>query len=229
MMLTEEQRKFFEDEKISVACYYDCDVAHSDWEECIGHNKDGTYWYRVGEEPGDLPHLHELIDKKKLFQESFDTIEKILSQCDGDQTSVSFEEVLEDPAWLTDAVESIDFTEDSLDALQGYLTERVEVHTTRGYSQGDCEDVFIFGMKDDTNESYVYEMIDHLFWDAPVNVRLDIGDESYYLDECKDVYIYDKDECVEYFAKSLADKYKDTEAFKEYLREILPEYPEYVY
>lgn len=228
-MLTEEQRKFFEDEEISVACYCDGDVAHMDWEECIGHNKDGIYWYRVGEEPGDLPHLHELIDKKKLFQESFDTIEKILNKCDGDNTGVTFEEVLDDPSYLEDAVESIDLTEDSLDALQGYLTERVEVHTTRGYSQGDCEDVFIFGMKDDTDEACVHEIIDHLFWDAPVTVRLDIGDGSYYLDECKDVYNYDKDECVEYFAKALADKYKDTEAFKEYLREILPEYPDYVY
>lgn len=228
-MLTEEQRKFFENEEISVSAVCEGYVAQTDFEDCIGQNKDGTYWYRVGEEPGDLPYLHKLIDKKKLFQESFDTIEKILDKCDGDNTSVSFEQVLEDPSFLEDAVESIDFTEDSLDALQGYLTERIDVYTTHGYSQGDYADVFIFGMKGDTDEVRVHENIDHLFWDAPVNVRLDIRDESYYLDECKDVYNYDKDECVEYFARALSDKYKDTEAFKEYLREILPEYPEYVY
>lgn len=228
-MLTEEQRKFFENEEISVSAVCEGYVAQTDFEDCIGQNKDGTYWYRVGEEPGDLPYLHKLIDKKKLFQEPFEKIEKLLDECDGDNTSVSFEQVLEDSTWLIDAIESIDFTENSLDALQGYLTERIDVYTTHGYSQGDYADVFIFGMKGDTDEVRVHENIDHLFWDAPVNVRLDIRDESYYLDECKDVYNYDKDECVEYFARALSDKYKDTEAFKEYLREILPEYPEYVY
>lgn len=67
------------------------------------------------------------------------------------------------------------------------------------------------------------EYFEHLFYDAPIYCRLEVDGEEYYLDDnLKDSYDWDRDEIIK-----RAMQHELSDKVIEWLRENLPEYPEY--
>lgn len=98
--------------------------------------------------------------------------------------------------------------------LVGLPTSRYGVKTTRGYSQGDCCNV-IYALAHEPSR----ELLDHLFWDAPVYCDLTVDGEHFQLGGD---YEYDKEKIIENYDG------KDAEYVKEWLRDNLPERPDYL-
>lgn len=92
-------------------------------------------------------------------------------------------------------------------------TSRYGVKTTRGYSQGDVCNV-IYALDHEPSR----ELLDHLFWDAPVYCNLTVDGEHFQL--CGG-YEYDKESIIANYDG------KDAEYVKAWLRDNLPEYPDY--
>lgn len=97
--------------------------------------------------------------------------------------------------------------------LVGLPTSRYGVKTTRGYSQGDVCNV-IYSRSHEPSR----DLLDNLFWDAPVYCNLTVDGEEFQL--CGD-YAYDKERIIENYDG------KDAEYVKAWLRDNLPEYPDY--
>lgn len=109
-----------------------------------------------------------------------------------------------------------DLSDDDYIWLVELPTSKFGVKTTRGYSQGDVCNV-IYALDHEPSRDW----LDHLFWDAPVYCRVTVDGEDLYL-YGKDNYDYDIDKMVEsYYGK-------DAEYVKEWLRDNLPEHPDYL-
>lgn len=225
-MLTEEQKEQFED-MVDLDCSYDEASGHIRFEDDISaNNRLGVYYLNHGTDDG-MPELRDIVDEKKLLQEPYNVIDSVINGCDGN-TGISEEDFKDSSFDIGDIFDDLFFSQDTIDSLKNYLKEKVEVYTTRGYSQGDVENVILFG--DDADDSNIHDYIDHLFWDWPIYCRLTIDEEEYYYSG-EDDYTYDKDDYIKFFLKEadkqLNEKGVDKEAFKEYLEEIFPEYPRY--
>lgn len=97
--------------------------------------------------------------------------------------------------------------------LVGLPTSRYGVKTTRGYSQGDVCNV-IYSRSHEPSR----ELLDNLFWNAPLHCNLTVDGEEFQL--CGG-YEYDKESIIANYDG------KDAEYVKAWLRDNLPEYPEY--
>lgn len=95
-------------------------------------------------------------------------------------------------------------------------TSKFGVKTTRGYSQGDVCNV-IYALDHEPSRDW----LDHLFWDAPVYCNLTVDGEEFYL-EGEDSYDYDKESIIANYDG------KDAEYVKAWLRDNLPECPDYL-
>lgn len=93
-------------------------------------------------------------------------------------------------------------------------TSKFGVKTTRGYSQGDVCNV-IYALDHEPSR----ELLDHLFWDAPVYCNLTVDGEEFQLGGD---YDYEKESIIENYDG------KDAEYVKAWLRDNLPEYPDYL-
>ena len=125
--------------------------------------------------------------------------------------------------------------------LQDNFTPLYDKIVTRGHSQGDYAQVIITpaykaylasnGKQwDSEQERKISDLIDHLFWDAPIYARMEIGDNEYYLDELlADPYEYDKDQLMIDFKRVYAKEFSDSQLFivMEFLADNLPDYPDY--
>ena len=125
--------------------------------------------------------------------------------------------------------------------LQDNFTPLYDKIVTRGYSQGDYAEVIITpaykaylaenGQEwDSEQERKISDLIDHLFWDAPIYARMEIGDNEYYLDELlADCYEYDKDQLMADFKRVYAKEFSDSQLVivMEFLADNLPDYPDY--
>lgn len=225
-MLTEEQEEQFK-ELVDLDCSYDEVSGRMRFDDSlVRDNRLGVYF--LGNYEGNSePELKDLVDEKKLLQEPYNVIDSVINGCDGN-TGISEEDFKDVNFDIEDLLSDLFFTQDTIDSLKNYLKQEVEVYTTKGYSQGDAEDVILIG--EDANDANLHDYIDHLFWDWPIYCRLTIDEVEYYYSG-EDDYTYDKDEYIEYFLKEtdkqLEEKGIDKEAFKEYLEEIFPEYPRY--
>ena len=125
--------------------------------------------------------------------------------------------------------------------LQDNFTPLYDNIVPRGYSQGDYAEVIITpaykaylagnGKQwDDEQERKTSDLIDKLFWDAPIYARLEIGDNEFYLDELLvDCYEYDKSQLMQDFERVYAKEFSDSQLIivMEFLADNLPEYPDY--
>ena len=99
-----------------------------------------------------------------------------------------------------------------------------DYYISRGHSQGDA--IYVVNV-DEAFTKETKENIDHIFWDAPVYISIEIGDndEIRELDLLDDVYEYDKDEVM---SKIMAMNDVSDYA-KEWLQDNLPTSPTYSY
>lgn len=95
-------------------------------------------------------------------------------------------------------------------------------YITRGYSQGDS--IYIVNVDEDFTKN-MKEYIDHIFWDTPIYIRIDVNGVEFTDDELlDDVYKYDKDDVmVKVNALPISDY------AKQWLENNLPNTPKYSY
>lgn len=123
--------------------------------------------------------------------------------------------------------------------LQNNFTPLFTKLVTRGNCQGDYAEV-IFShkfkeywkkeTKKDFSVDSFSDLVDNLFWNAPIYGRLVINDKEYYLDELlSDRYDYDKDQLVADFVKTYCSDFSsdNLQIIVDFLNDNLPEYPEY--
>jgi len=108
----------------------------------------------------------------------------------------------------------------------GNITGQFEhdYYTSNGYSQGDS--ILVVSVdKPFTKETKAY--IDHVFWDSPVYISIEIGDneEIREWDLMDDYYEYDKDQVV----KKLNEMSDVSDYAKQWLADNLPNEPKYSY
>jgi hypothetical protein len=125
--------------------------------------------------------------------------------------------------------------------LQDNFTPLYDKIVTRGYSQGDYAEVIITpaykayladnGKQwNDEQERKTSDLIDCLFWDAPIHAMLFIGENEFYLHELlADCYEYDKDQLMLDFKRVYAREFSDSQLaiVLEFLADNLPKYPDY--
>ena len=107
-----------------------------------------------------------------------------------------------------------DLSDDDYIWLVGLPTSRYGVKTTRGYSQGDVCNV-IYQLDHEPSRDW----LDNLFWDAPVYCCLEVDGEEFQLGGD---YDYDKESVIANYDG------KEPEYVKSWLRDNLPECPDYV-
>lgn len=160
-------------------------------------------------------YVSDILDLRALPES---TVEEIASKFDYFESEAQLREEFPELGELRDEVSNWhldDLSDEDYIWLVGLPTSRYGVKTTRGYSQGDVCNV-IYALAHEPSR----DLLDHLFWDAPVYCRVTVDGEDIYL-YGKDNYDYDIDKMVEsYYGK-------DAEYVKSWLRDNLPEYPDY--
>ena len=119
----------------------------------------------------------------------------------------------------------------NIDDLDIEYTSKVDTLETRGYSQGDYENVLIptnvlrqiWGKK--PNIDALQEEINHLFWDAPLYCVVTINGEEYDYAVQNGTYSYDKDALIDELCNAAENV--DTDVLRAELENILPEEPSY--
>lgn len=223
-MLTNKQREEFENE-LEVSCYYDTWVSQELFSDNLAEDKHNGLYYIASNH--NFLQLEDNIDYKKLLSKSFKEIKALLKEVE-DYADEYFEADLEefnnDPyGTVRSFFEECKYTDKINDLLKDYFQTPVAICSTHGYSQGDYQEYILFGDDDNTE---IRQWVDHLFWDSPVECRLMYKGEEYFAEE-EDCYEYTKEKRIQSFVKQLKSEIPDTEALKEYLEEVLPEYPEY--
>ena len=95
-------------------------------------------------------------------------------------------------------------------------------YITRGYSQGDS--IYIVNVDEDFTKN-MKEYIDHIFWDMPIYIRIDINGVEFTDDEVlDDIYKYDKDDVMVKVNALPISGYA-----KQWLENNLPNAPKYSY
>jgi hypothetical protein len=95
-----------------------------------------------------------------------------------------------------------------------------DYHKSIGYSQGDV--VYAINVDEEMSKEYK-KYIDHIFWDTPIYISIDVNTEEFReFDLVDDEYNYDKNEVIEAVKKLNISDYA-----KEWIAENLPSEPAY--
>ena len=223
-MLTEEQREEFES-KLEISCYYDTWTSQELFSDNMEKDKHSELYYIASNH--DFLQFEDNINYKKLLSMSFKNIAALLREAEDDADEY-FEADLDefncDPYGVVRSfLEDVKYTDKTLEVFKDYLKTPAAIHSTHGYSQGDYEEYILFGEEDNDD---MRQWVDHLFWDSPVECRLIYNGEEYFAEE-EDCYEYNKDKRIQSLVEQLKTEFSNTDALKEYLEEVLPEYPQY--
>ncbi len=186
---------------IEVTAFQDGMMAQEYFNENLTNIKDSLFIYNEGGEKADAFDLKNLIYKENLVSH----LKEFLRD---DDATMSYYEPAEINKMLKDElVNLVDtiFDEMSLDeaselAYDNGLTIGVHgytEYTTRGYSQGDYAKVLV---PDALVADWMQDNLDHLFWDCPLYMRIEVNGEEWYPD-VHDHYDYDKEEIIKLLLK----------------------------
>ena len=142
-MLTQEQREHFDSLDARVQLEYDYEQAGFDFEDIFKRvretTKNGNIYMLAFDNPfgdKDDPDLKDIVDAKKLACESFNTLREVAS----DAADFSFDKQEYDDDFchnMSDILNSLQWTEKAIEALQPYFIIPVEIYETCGYRHGD--------------------------------------------------------------------------------------------
>jgi len=167
-------------------------------------------------------HLYDIEDINNYKFTKLGLLKLIYSQSDllnNDESKLYFNKSLVQ-CNKSELIELInDYCEDLKDLFIKFFQPKFEIIQTRGYSQGDYVEIII---PHDLENKPDQEMIDHLFWDRPVYIRLEIDQNDFcFNDFLKDDYNYDKQEILEITKKEI--KHSKKEYILNWLDDNLPE------
>jgi hypothetical protein len=223
----------------------DSDIARSYWDESFNQIKEGIYEYiehgNLESFDSDIENFYsfESVNPKKVFQllwsrekdnfnNTFEGVREFIRQYElgKNDSHYAFKEYINENY-------SVDDLDDDLAELlaEAGAKENFIKIITRGYSQGDYATVYIKKDSlekltgkpvDEQTESDLHTDISNLFWDCPLDARLEIDEETIYLTEYLDSsYNWNRDKVLKEIKDSIHP------SIYQFLKENLPEHIEY--
>lgn len=202
---------------IELFVYYDCEEANEIFDMSI--NRISNYFYSYDFDCEYLEDILDLSKFSKLRKQEIKDFWECLSTCDDfcyrDKEPTKQEYI---DSFKNQHISN--FTQfGDIDALP--LKSNIQLHTTRGYSQGDTAHCFYL---DKQPNKAIESHIDNIFWDVPIRIRLVCDDydlDGHELD--LDLYEWDKEKFLD-----IVDKLDINEYAKNWIRNNTPEKPDYL-
>lgn len=194
---------------LELSCFYDSNQSREDFKndyERIGKHNSDMFFYTQGWEYS-LENFYEVTDKELFIKEFTEDHYKPEEWEDLDSIVASY----------------------GLDDDYPGISKKYHSFSIRWYSQGDYAEIYYNPecLNEHITEKNLKEHASHTFYDAPIYCVLLIDwDEFYFYEYLDDAYSYDKDEIVQ-IAKDKIEHPKK-EYIVQWLRDNLPEHPEYL-
>jgi len=226
---------------IELSVFRDTDLSQRDFDESFTRLDDGVFLFTEFGNVSDNFSFSDVSNYQFTVKELRQAIKKDYdTELSQHYFSKSFSKLTK--AELIEFLDCLSYDSSEVaEFLQDNFTPLYDTLATRGHCQGDYAEVIITpaykayladnGQSwNDEQERKTSDLIDRLFWDAPIYARMEIGDTEYYLDELlTDCYEYGKDQIMLDFQRVYAKEFSEDQLIivMEFLADNLPEYPDY--